>query len=120
MSGYDKLGKCRFAVDVAVLDVWEPRSEPQFTRYQLSDCEERIIEPMLPNKSRGVPRVDDRHIVNGRLFGLAIRCAASRSAGELRTSYDLLRPLPAMATGCVWDKIMDAMIATHDAAVRAC
>jgi transposase len=34
-------------------------------RYQLSESEWSIIRPMLPNKSRGVPRVDDRRTLNG-------------------------------------------------------
>ena len=29
-------------------------------RYELSDYEWSVIRPMLPNKPRGVPRVDDR------------------------------------------------------------
>jgi len=29
-------------------------------RYELSDHEWGVIKPMLPNKPRGVPRVDDR------------------------------------------------------------
>jgi transposase len=35
--------------------------------YELSTYEWSIIRPMLPNKSRGVPRVDDRRILNGIL-----------------------------------------------------
>ena len=34
-------------------------------RYELSDYEWSVIKPMLPNKPRGVPRVDDRRILNG-------------------------------------------------------
>lgn len=34
-------------------------------RHDLSDFEWSIIEPLLPNKSRGVPRVDDRRVLNG-------------------------------------------------------
>ena len=34
-------------------------------RYELSDFEWSIIEPLLPNKPRGVPRSDDRKVLNG-------------------------------------------------------
>ena len=29
-------------------------------RYDLTEFEWRVIQPLLPNKPRGVPRVDDR------------------------------------------------------------
>lgn len=32
-----------------------------------------MIKPLLPNKPRGVPRVDDRRVSNG-IFRLALRC----------------------------------------------
>lgn len=34
-------------------------------RFELSDKEWAIIEPLLPNQPRGVPRVDDRTVLNG-------------------------------------------------------
>jgi len=34
-------------------------------RYELSDYEWTAIKPMLPNKSRGVRRVNDRRVLNG-------------------------------------------------------
>jgi transposase len=34
-------------------------------RYELSDDEWATIRPMLPDKPRGVPRVDDRRVLNG-------------------------------------------------------
>lgn len=34
-------------------------------RYELTDDEWFVIKPMLPNKSRGVPRVNDRRVLNG-------------------------------------------------------
>ena len=34
-------------------------------RYDLTDFEWSVIEPLLPRKSRGVPRVDDRRVLNG-------------------------------------------------------
>ena len=37
-------------------------------RYELTDREWAIIEPLLPNKPRGVARVDDRRVINGILW----------------------------------------------------
>jgi len=37
-------------------------------RYELTDFEWSIIKPLLPNKPRGVPRVDDRRVLNGILW----------------------------------------------------
>ena len=34
-------------------------------RYELTDFERSIIAPLLPNKPRGVPRADDRRVLNG-------------------------------------------------------
>jgi transposase len=33
-------------------------------RYELTDEEWTAIKPMLPNKPRGVPRVNDRRVLN--------------------------------------------------------
>ena len=37
-------------------------------RHELTDFEWKIIQPLLPNKPRGVPRVDDRKVLNGILW----------------------------------------------------
>ena len=34
-------------------------------RYELTDFEWTAIGPFFPNKPRGVPRVDDRRVLNG-------------------------------------------------------
>jgi len=39
-------------------------------RYDLSETEWRLIEGLLPNKPRGVARVDDRRVVNGIFYVL--------------------------------------------------
>ena len=44
-------------------------------RYELTEA---AIKPMLPNKPRGVPRVNDRRVLNGHLLGLAIWGTGSR------------------------------------------
>ena len=37
-------------------------------RFDLSDSEWRLIQPLLPNKPRGVPRADDRRVLNGIFY----------------------------------------------------
>lgn len=39
-------------------------------RFDLSDVEWALVKPLLPNKPRGVARVDDRRILNGIFYVL--------------------------------------------------
>jgi transposase len=87
-------------------------------RYQLSESEWSIIRPMLPNKSRGVPRVDDRRILDG-IFWVLKSGAPWRdlpeSYGPRTTCYN--RFVRWRQAG-VWDNIMGALAAVHDAGVQ--
>jgi transposase len=87
-------------------------------RYQLTDHEWGAIKPMLPNKPRGVPRVNDRRVLNG-IFWLLRSGAPWRDLpsnfGPYITCYN--RFVRWRRAG-VWDRIMDALAAAHDAAVQ--
>ena len=37
-------------------------------RFDLTDLEWEVISPLLPNKPRGVPRTDDRRVLNGIFY----------------------------------------------------
>ena len=87
-------------------------------RYELNDFEWTAIKPMLPNKPRGVRRVNDRRVLNGIFWVL-------RSGAPWRDLPEIYGP----RTTCynrfvrwrragVWDRIMDALSAGHDAAVQ--
>ena len=41
------------------------KPEPRIMRYELTDFEWAAIRSFLPNKPRGIPRVDDRRVLNG-------------------------------------------------------
>ena len=41
--------------------------------YALTDFEWSVVKPLLPNKPRGVPRVDDRRELNGIFWVLRTR-----------------------------------------------
>lgn len=87
-------------------------------RYELSDYEWGVINPKLPNRPRGVPRVDDRRILNG-IFWILRSGAPWRdlpeSFGPYTTCYN--RFVRWRRAG-VWDQIMDALTAVHDVAVQ--
>ena len=40
-----------------------PEPEPRIMRYELTEFEWTAIRPFLPNKPRGVPRVNDRRVL---------------------------------------------------------
>jgi hypothetical protein len=42
-------------------------------RYELTDHKWAAIKPMLPNKPRGVPRVNDRRVLNGIFWHALVR-----------------------------------------------
>jgi hypothetical protein len=79
------------------------------SRYDLTDFEWRVIEPLLPNKPRGVPRVDDRRVLNG-IFWVLRSGAPWRDLperyGPRTTCYN--RFVRWRKAG-VWDRLMDAI-----------
>jgi transposase len=87
-------------------------------RYELSDYEWTAIKPMLPNKPRGVRRVNDRRVLNGIFW--VLRSGAPwrdlpETYGPRTTCYN--RFVRWRRAG-VWDRIMEAMASGHDAAVQ--
>lgn len=51
------------------------------SRFDPTDFEWRVIEPLLPNEPRGVTRVDDRRVLNG-IFWVLRSGAPSRGVPE--------------------------------------
>src|SRR5262245_49156626 len=72
--------------------------ELRIMRYELTEQEWSAIGPMLPNKPRGIPRVNDRRVLNGIFRGFTIWCTVARCAAELRPLYYLLQPLRSLAS----------------------
>ena len=88
------------------------------SRYDLTDFEWRVIKPLLPNKPRGVPRVDDRRVLNG-IFWVLRSGAPWRDLperfGPRTTCYN--RFVRWRKAG-VWDRLMDAITAAHDGDIQ--
>ena len=87
-------------------------------RYELSDFEWAAIKPFVPNKSRGVPRVNDRRVLNG-IFWVLHSGAPWRDLpenfGPHTTCYN--RFVRWRKAG-VWDRIMNGLSVAHDARVQ--
>jgi transposase len=87
-------------------------------RYELSDFEWSIIEPLLPNKPRGVPRVDDRRVLNGIYWRLRTGSPWAdipERHGPATTCYN--RFVRWCQEG-VWDRLFTAVAAAYDGDVQ--
>ena len=87
-------------------------------RYDLSEFECRVIEPLLPNKPRGKPRVDDRRVLNGIFYILRSGSPWAdlpERYGPCTTVYNRFNR---WRKAGVWDELMDAIIKAHDGEVQ--
>ena len=87
-------------------------------RYELADYEWIAIKPMLPNKPRGVPRVNDRRVLNG-IFWVLRSGAPWRDLPEMFGPYTTCyNRFVRWRRAGVWGRVIDALAAAHDAAVQ--
>jgi transposase len=87
-------------------------------RYALTDSEWDTIQPILPNKSRGVPRVDDRRVLNGIFW--VLRSGAPwrdlpRYFGPYTTCYNRFNR---WGKAGIWDGILNAVANIRKADVQ--
>jgi transposase len=83
-------------------------------RYELSDFEWSIIQPLLPNKPRGVPRADDRKVLNGIYW----RLRTGSPWADIPERYDppttFANRFRRWAKIGVWDRIFEAISTAYD------
>ena len=87
-------------------------------RYDLSDAEWKIIAALLPQKSRGVARVDDRRVLNGifwRLRSGAPWADIPERYGPTTTCYN--RFVRWRKAG-VWDKLLQAVSEAYNGKIQ--
>ena len=87
-------------------------------RHELTDHEWAAIRPMLPNKPRGVPRVNDRRVLNGIFWVLRSGAPWRDLPDDFWSVHYLLQSLRSVAAGGRQRKIMNALAGAHDAAVQ--
>ena len=87
-------------------------------RFDLSDAEWALIKPLLPDKPRGVARVNDRRVLNGIFWVLRTGApwrALPKEFGPPTTCYN--RFVRWRKAG-VWDRIMAAVSQAYDGDVQ--
>ncbi len=83
-------------------------------RYELTDFEWSIIKPLLPTKSRGVARVDDRRVLNGILWRFRTGSPWAdipERYGPYTTCYNRF---VRWRKACIWDQLLQAVSEAYD------
>lgn len=87
-------------------------------RYDLTDFEWEAIKPHLPNKPRGVPRVDDRRVLNGIFYVLRSGMPWADLPERYGPPTTIYNRFNRWRKAGVWDRLMDAIVAAHEGDVR--
>lgn len=83
-------------------------------RYELTDREWSIIEPLLPNKPRGVPRVDDRRVLNGILWRFRTGSPWAEVPERYGPSTTCYNRFVRWRKAGVWDRLLLAVSAAFE------
>jgi transposase len=87
-------------------------------RFDLSDAEWAIIAPLLANKSRGVPRVDDRRVLNG-IFWILRTGSPWRDLPERYGPYTTVyNRFNRWAEKGVWVRVFEALAAQSPSSLQ--
>jgi transposase len=87
-------------------------------RYEISDFEWAIMLPLLPNKPRGVARVEDRKVLNGIYWRLRTGSPWAdipERYGPYTTCYNRFVRWRKLG---VWDAIFDAVSKAYEGSVQ--
>ena len=83
-------------------------------RFDLTDFEWSIIEPLLPQKSRGVPRVDDRRVINGILWRFRTGSPWADIPERYGPSTTCYNRFVRWREAGVWDTLLTAVSQAYD------
>jgi transposase len=87
-------------------------------RYDLTDFEWSVIEPLLPMDRRGPKPQNNRQILNGMFYILRAGCPwrdLPERYGPYTTVYNRFNR---WRKAGIWDRLMDAIVRAHDGKVQ--
>ena len=87
-------------------------------RFDLTDFEWSVIQPLLPNKPRGVPRVDDRRVLNGIFWRLRTGAPWADIPGRYGPYTTCVNRFNRWRKAGVWDYLLDAVSKAYDGDIQ--
>jgi transposase len=85
-------------------------------RYDLTDFEWSVIEPLLPVDRRGLKPQNNRQVLNGIFWELlAVLGAICPNAMASTSAYSCCNR---WRRASIWDRLMDAIVTAHDGKVQ--
>ncbi|HEY5216329.1 MAG TPA: IS5 family transposase [Pseudolabrys sp.] len=87
-------------------------------RFDLTDFEWSVIEPLLPNKPRGVPRVDDRRVLNGIFWRLRTGAPWADIPERYGPHTTCVNRFNRWRKAGVWDRLLEAVSKAYDGDIQ--
>ena len=87
-------------------------------RFDLTDIEWSVIQPLLPNKPRGVPRVDDRRVLNGVFWRLRTGAPCADIPARYGPYTTCVNPFNRWRKAGVWDSLMGGVSRAYDGDIQ--
>ena len=87
-------------------------------RFDLTDFEWSVIQPLLPNKPRGVPRVDDRRVLNGIFWRLRTGAPWADIPARYGPHTTCVNRFNRWRRAGVWDRLLSAVSEAYDGDIQ--
>lgn len=87
-------------------------------RFDLTDFEWSVIQPLLPTKSRGVARVDDRRVLNGIFWRLRTGAPWADIPARYGPHTTCVNRFNRWRKAGVWDRILSAVSKAYDGDIQ--
>ncbi len=87
-------------------------------RFDLTDFEWSVIQPLLPNKPRGVPRVDDRRVLNGIFWRLRTGAPWADIPSRYGPYTTCVNRFNRWRKAGVWDRLLEAVSEAYDGDIQ--
>lgn len=87
-------------------------------RFDLSDFEWSVIEPLLPNNTRGKPRVDDRRVLNGIFWRLRTGAPWADIPARYGPYTTCVNRFNRWRKAGHWERILKAVSEAYDSAIQ--